>query len=100
MSEYTQLNLNPTMCDAHGFCVELLPELVTLDEWRLANTLLDQLNKSTTSSRRYWGMNPATGGELEIEDSPGNFTVEKQDGKIIVSVYDSAGRAWLLTFPK
>ncbi|MDP2287498.1 MAG: ferredoxin [Actinomycetota bacterium] len=33
MSEYTQLNLNPTTCDAHGFCVELLPELATLDEW-------------------------------------------------------------------
>ena len=80
--------------------LEKSPSLVTLDEWRLANTLLDQLNKSTTSSRRYWGMNPVTGGDLEIEDSPGNFTVDKQDGKIIVRVYDSAGRAWLLTFPK
>ncbi len=33
MSKVTQLELNPTACDAHGFCVELLPELITLDEW-------------------------------------------------------------------
>jgi len=33
VSDFSQLQLNPTTCDAHGFCVELLPELVTLDEW-------------------------------------------------------------------
>jgi len=33
MNETAQLRLDPTLCDAHGFCVELLPELVTLDEW-------------------------------------------------------------------
>ena len=33
MSEIHEIRLDPTMCDAHGFCVELLPELFTLDEW-------------------------------------------------------------------
>jgi len=33
VSEYFQLNVNPSTCDAHGFCIELLPELVTIDEW-------------------------------------------------------------------
>ena len=33
MSDLTELHLDPTLCDAHGFCVEILPELFTLDEW-------------------------------------------------------------------
>lgn len=27
------LVVDPTMCDAHGVCAELLPELVQLDPW-------------------------------------------------------------------
>jgi ferredoxin len=29
----TQLRVNPIACSGHGVCAELLPELVTLDEW-------------------------------------------------------------------
>ncbi len=29
----TQLHVNPIQCSGHGACAELLPELVTLDEW-------------------------------------------------------------------
>jgi ferredoxin len=25
--------VNPILCDAHGLCAEVLPELITLDEW-------------------------------------------------------------------
>ncbi len=28
-----RLRLDPILCDAHGLCAELLPELITLDEW-------------------------------------------------------------------
>lgn len=28
-----QLRVDPVACDAFGYCAELLPELVTLDEW-------------------------------------------------------------------
>jgi ferredoxin len=28
-----QLRVNPIACAAHGLCAELLPELITLDEW-------------------------------------------------------------------
>jgi ferredoxin len=28
-----QLRVNPIACSGHGLCAELLPELVTLDEW-------------------------------------------------------------------
>ena len=27
------LRVNPITCSGHGVCAELLPELVTLDEW-------------------------------------------------------------------
>ncbi|MGA2521615.1 MAG: ferredoxin [Acidimicrobiales bacterium] len=29
----TTLTVNPIACTAYGYCAELLPELVTLDEW-------------------------------------------------------------------
>jgi ferredoxin len=36
MSEKTMttvIKVNPIACQAYGYCAELLPELVTLDEW-------------------------------------------------------------------
>lgn len=32
MSEFV-LRVNPILCDAHGLCAELVPELIRLDEW-------------------------------------------------------------------
>jgi len=29
----TSITVNPVACAAYGYCAELLPELVTLDEW-------------------------------------------------------------------
>jgi ferredoxin len=29
----TMLAVNPIACSGHGVCAELLPELITLDEW-------------------------------------------------------------------
>lgn len=28
-----ELRVNPIACTGHGLCAELLPELITLDEW-------------------------------------------------------------------
>lgn len=28
-----RLTLNPAVCDGFGFCSEILPEVITLDEW-------------------------------------------------------------------
>lgn len=28
-----KLQVNPIACEGHGACAELLPELITLDEW-------------------------------------------------------------------
>jgi ferredoxin len=29
----SRLGVNPIACSGHGLCAELLPELITLDEW-------------------------------------------------------------------
>jgi ferredoxin len=29
----TEVRVDPFRCDAHGYCAELLPELIELDEW-------------------------------------------------------------------
>jgi ferredoxin len=29
----TRLRVNPIACSGHGVCAELLPELISLDEW-------------------------------------------------------------------
>jgi ferredoxin len=29
----THLLVNPITCEAHGLCAELLPEMITLDDW-------------------------------------------------------------------
>jgi ferredoxin len=28
-----RLRVNPIMCQAHGLCAELLPEMIRLDDW-------------------------------------------------------------------
>jgi ferredoxin len=33
MSNPPRLVLDPIRCDAYGHCAELLPELITLDQW-------------------------------------------------------------------
>jgi ferredoxin len=29
----TKISIDPVACDAFGYCAELLPELISLDEW-------------------------------------------------------------------
>jgi ferredoxin len=29
----SRLRVNPITCEAHGMCAELLPEMITLDDW-------------------------------------------------------------------
>lgn len=33
VSSHVRLRVNPVACDAFGYCAELLPEIVTRDEW-------------------------------------------------------------------
>ena len=29
----SRLRVNPTLCDGVGYCAEIVPELITLDDW-------------------------------------------------------------------
>jgi ferredoxin len=33
MPDRSELRVNPVACAGHGVCAELLPELITADEW-------------------------------------------------------------------
>jgi ferredoxin len=33
MTDGIRLRVNPVACSGHGACAELLPELISLDEW-------------------------------------------------------------------
>ena len=33
MSKPQLIKVDPILCDGHGACAELLPEMITLDEW-------------------------------------------------------------------
>ncbi len=38
-----QLSLDPTACDGHALCADLLPELIELDEWGYPILLADEV---------------------------------------------------------
>ena len=33
MTTTVRITIDPVACDAYGYCAELLPEAITLDEW-------------------------------------------------------------------
>ena len=44
-------------------------------------------------------VNQITGGEIQVEDTPGNFTVEKAATNIAIRIYDQTGRPLIWNFP-
>ncbi len=55
-----------------------------------------EVREATPRSR---ARNEITGADLEVEDSPGNFTVEVQPAKVIIRTYDRTGRPLISEFP-
>ncbi len=33
MDEHPRLRVNPILCDGAGYCAEIVPELIALDDW-------------------------------------------------------------------
>ena len=65
------------------------------------NAIAERLLKYVSGPGRQPAMtNQLTGTELIVEDSPGNFTVEKSPEKVIIRVYDASGRAMVVQQPK
>jgi ferredoxin len=54
-----RLVVDPIACDAHGLCVEMLPELIVLDDWGypILNVpeVPDELERLARSSARSGG---------------------------------------------
>jgi hypothetical protein len=72
------------------------PQILQLPQNKIAELLLMHC-----ASRRdeHKLRNPITGADVLLEDSPGNFTVEKSDKGVSVRVYDHIGRPMLIEQP-
>jgi len=46
-----KLRVNPIMCDGHGMCAELLPEIITLDQWGYPSWLRDRCRVRSPTTR-------------------------------------------------
>jgi ferredoxin len=46
------LTIDPVACDAYGFCAELLPEAVRLDEWGLPAELVARARRAARDCPR------------------------------------------------
>jgi ferredoxin len=33
MTQPVRLRVNPVLCDGYGYCAEIVPELIALDDW-------------------------------------------------------------------
>ena len=73
------------------------PEVLAGTESEIADFLLRNLRDRMKDESPM--PNGITGAELQVEDSPGNFTIEKQAGKVIVRVYGRFGTAIVKTYP-
>jgi hypothetical protein len=73
------------------------PKVLGRTEPEIAAFLLQELPGVTDSETPI--KNRITGTDLRVEDSPGNFTVEKQADKVLIRVYDRFGRALVKTYP-
>jgi hypothetical protein len=73
------------------------PEVLARTESEIADFLLRSLHETIKNETLI--RNGIAGGELKVEDSPGNFTVEKQANQVIVRVYDRIGTALVKAFP-
>ena len=73
------------------------PEVLTRTEAEIAGFLLQQFQGAHHD--KVPAMNPITGADLEVDDSPGNFTVEKKPGEVVLRVYHYTGSAFVKSFP-
>jgi len=128
-ARYFVRRLLPTIACAAvvaGICFALLPKLgnsdIQIPKWRHAGYSLSHFFEDRLENQREVLARPAsriadfllrslhdvkdgtpvngmTGGELTVEDSPGNFTIEKQADQVIVRVYDRSGTAIVKAYP-
>lgn len=75
------------------------PELFQDSEKEIADRLLKLLSDPDPDGRSAI-TNQLMETKIIVEDSPGNFTVEKSDKKVIIRVYDAVGRPMVIEQPR
>lgn len=92
-SDYLHLRISKIIKADPGLLQKELPEII--------GSLLAHLSPpdSQVAAGVLPATNRATGGPIVCEDSPGNFTLEKQDQKLLVRVYDRFGQGWTTEYP-
>jgi ferredoxin len=66
-----RVRVNPILCEAHGLCAELLPELIELDDW--GYPIVDERPippELVEHARRAAGACPTFALLLETQESP------------------------------
>jgi hypothetical protein len=86
--------------------VEDTPPSPDKTDVEIANDILDGVSRGIGLRRppRPRGLlgrstNPITGAALEISDTPGNFTVERNGSNLVIRVYDEIGRPIRVELP-
>jgi hypothetical protein len=72
-------------------------EILRGTDREIADYILKSLKRSRIDGAR--ARETITGTELAVEDSPGNFTVEKRHNKVLIRVYDRYGGVLLAEYP-
>ena len=73
------------------------PDLLKRPEPEIAACLLKSLQDLAREDLPM--KNPLTGGELTMEDSPGNFTIEKKMDRVVLRMYTGDGSIAIRTVP-
>lgn len=72
-----QLRVNPVACSGHGLCAELLPELITLDEWGYP-LLADQQVPAGLAKRARRAATDCPALALLLSDAPDTFSANSE----------------------
>lgn len=78
-------------------CLKEHGEVLNRTEPEIAAFLLK--NVQERASKESPLKNPLTGGDLAMEDSPGNFTIEKKSDRVILCMYSGDGSIAVRTIP-
>ncbi len=73
------------------------PAVLTRPQEEIVAFLLQSLREAATDESPV--RNSTTGTELKVEDSPGNFTVEKTPDKVLIRFYSSLGQPFVDAYP-
>jgi ferredoxin len=81
-----RLRVNPILCSGHGLCAELLPELITIDEWGYPIVSgepipqgLDKLARRAMTDCPALALMLVRDRELPVSDSQRNFRGTSQE---------------------